>query len=237
MYSVAILAGGLATRLRPLTEAIPKSLIEVAGKPFICHQLDYLQGQGIKSVVLCIGYLGEMIKEVVGNGLEWGIEVQYSMDGSKLLGTGGAIKKALPLLADHFFILYGDSYLPINFKDVKNAYELSHKKGLMTVLKNDNLWDKSNVEFLGGQIVEYNKFTSNARMRHIDYGLSVLEASVIKSFDAKDSFDLSDVYNYLSMKGDLAGFEVFDRFYEIGSSQGIEDANHYLQTINRKGIK
>lgn len=229
MYTVAILAGGLATRLRPLTETIPKSLIEIAGRPFICHQLDYLQEQGVRSVVLCIGYLGNMIKEIVGNGHAWSIKIKYSTDGPEPLGTGGAIKKALPLLGSHFFILYGDSYLPVNYKNVKNAYDLSRKKGLMTILKNENQWDKSNVEFVDGRIVDYNKFTSNDRMRYIDYGLGLLDASVIESYDTEKPFDLSDVYNKLSMTGNLAGYEVFDRFYEIGSHQGIVDTQRYLQ--------
>lgn len=128
MLPVAILAGGLATRLRPITQEIPKSLIEVAGKPFICHQLDHLRQQGINSVVLCIGYLGEMIQEVVGDGSRWGMHIRYSPDGPSLLGTGGALRQALPLLGEHFFILYGDSYLPIDCSEVEKTYIASKKR-------------------------------------------------------------------------------------------------------------
>jgi NDP-sugar pyrophosphorylase family protein len=235
MFPVAILAGGLATRLRPITEEIPKSLIEVAGKPFICHQLDYLRQQGINSVVLCIGYLGEMIQEVVGDGSRWGMHVSYSLDGSVLLGTGGALRQALPLLGKHFFILYGDSYLPIDLFSIEKTYAASSKKGLMTVLKNQNRWDKSNVEFDAGQIVEYNKTVIRPQMHYIDYGLGILQSTVLQIYPANQSFDLSKVYNNLSLAGELAGYEVFERFYEIGSHQGIADTQAYLLKKTAKG--
>jgi NDP-sugar pyrophosphorylase family protein len=236
MFPVAILAGGLATRLRPITEEIPKSLIEVAGKPFICHQLEYLRKQGINSVVLCIGFLGEMIQEVVGNGSRFGMHVSYSPDGQSLLGTGGALRQALPLLSDHFFILYGDSYLPIVFSDVEKAYVASGKKGLMTLLKNQNQWDKSNVEFEAGQIIEYKKNVTRPQMHYIDYGLGLLQGDILKAYPAGQSFDLSKVYNDLSLAGELAGYEVFNRFYEIGSHQGIEDAQAYLSGKTAEGV-
>jgi MurNAc alpha-1-phosphate uridylyltransferase len=228
MLPVAILAGGLATRLRPITETTPKVLIEVADKPFICHQLDYLRNQGVKSVVLCIGYLGEMIEKIVGNGSHWGINVTYSFDGPCLLGTGGAIKQALPLLGDHFFILYGDSYLPINFFEVQNAFIESQKLGLMTVFKNNNQWDKSNVVFLNNKILEYNKHLTRPEMLFIDYGLGVLKAEALDFYALKKSFDLSDVYNRLSLDANLAGYEVNERFYEIGSHQGIVETEAYI---------
>lgn len=228
MFPVAILAGGLATRLRPITANIPKSLIEVAGKPFICHQLEYLRKQGVNSVVLCIGFLGEMIQDIVGDGSRWDIHVSYSLDGPALLGTGGALRQALPLLGDDFFILYGDSYLPLNFSSVEKAYVSSGKKGLMTVLRNRDQWDKSNVEFDGGSIIEYNKATIRPQMHYIDYGLGLLQSSVLQAYPDDGAFDLSKVYNDLSLAGELAGFEVFERFYEIGSNQGIVDAHTYL---------
>jgi NDP-sugar pyrophosphorylase family protein len=235
MLPVIILAGGLATRLRPITEEIPKSLIEVAGKPFICHQLEYLRKQGISSVVLCIGFLGEMIQEVVGNGSRWDIHVSYSLDGPALLGTGGALRQALPLLGEYFFILYGDSYLPINFFDVQKKYVASGKKGLMTVLRNQNQWDKSNVEINAGQIIEYNKTLIRPQMHYIDYGLGLLQGAALHAYPVGRAFDLSKVYNDLSLAGELAGYEVFERFYEIGSHQGIADTQAYLLQKTAKG--
>jgi N-acetyl-alpha-D-muramate 1-phosphate uridylyltransferase len=235
MFPIAILAGGLATRLRPVTETIPKSLIQVAGKPFICHQLEYLRQQGINSVVLCVGYLGEMIQEVVGDGSRWDMHVSYSPDGPALLGTGGALRQALPLLGEHFFILYGDSYLPIDFSRVQKTYLDSSKRGLMTVLRNQNQWDKSNVEFDAGQIVEYNKTVIRPQMHYIDYGLGMLKGVALQAYPAEQAFDLSKVYNDLSLAGELAGYEVFERFYEIGSHQGIADTQTYLLEKTPKG--
>lgn len=235
MFSVAILAGGLATRLRPITAEIPKSLIEVAGEPFICHQLEYLRKQGIKSVVLCIGFLGEMIQEAVGNGSRWGMQVSYSQDSPALLGTGGALRQALPLLGEHFFILYGDSYLPINFPAVQKTYITSGKKGLMTVLRNQNCWDKSNVEFESGQIIEYSKTAIRPQMHYIDYGLGLLQRAALQAYPAGQAFDLSEFYNHLSLTGELVGYEVFERFYEIGSHQGIADTQAYLLKKTAKG--
>ena len=235
MLPVAILAGGLATRLRPVTQTIPKALIEVAGKPFIEHQLEYLHKQGVSSVVLCIGYLGEMIQELVGDGLRWGLQVTYSPDGPVLLGTGGALKQALPLLGEQFFILYGDSYLPIDFSKVQAAFTESGQLGLMTVLKNQNQWDKSNVQYEQGQLVEYNKSVISAQMHYIDYGLGVLQAKALDGYPAGQSFDLSQVYNQLSLQKQLAGHEVFERFYEIGSHQGIADTQTYLLQHTVKG--
>jgi MurNAc alpha-1-phosphate uridylyltransferase len=230
MFPVAILAGGLATRLRPITETIPKALVEVAGKPFIVRQLDYLRGQGVCRVVLCIGYLGEMIEAVVGNGERFGLEVSYSPDGPTLLGTGGALKKALPFLGEHFFILYGDSFLPINFLQVQQAYVQSKQQALMTVLRNGDRWDKSNVLFTNGRLVEYKKYARRPDMAYIDYGLGVVPADVLGPYPADKPFDLADVYQELSTKGQLAGLEVHERFYEIGSHEGLKEAEDYFFT-------
>ena len=168
---VAILAGGLATRLRPITEKIPKSLVEVAGEPFIIRQLDYLRRQRVRDVVLCIGYLGEMIKAVVGDGSRFGLTVSYSMDGPVLLGTGGALRRASPLLGEACFVLYGDSYLPVDFGAIEAEFWASSQPALMTVLYNEDRWDKSNVLFVDGKLAEYNKRAPRPDIRHIDYGL------------------------------------------------------------------
>jgi NDP-sugar pyrophosphorylase family protein len=233
MFSVAILAGGLATRLRPITETVPKALVDVGGKPFIVRQLSYLHKQGISRVVLCIGYLGDMIRDVVGSGESFGLRVSYSEDGPKLLGTGGALAKASPLLGDDFFVLYGDSFLPVNFSAVQDAYEKSKQPALMTVLKNQNQWDKSNVLFVDGQLLEYNKRTPRAEMTYIDYGLGVVSASVLEQHPVGQPFDLADVYKNLSLQGQLAGAEVHERFYEIGSHTGLKEAEEYFLTMER----
>ena len=227
---VVILAGGLATRLRPITEKIPKSLVDVAGEPFICRQLKYLQAQGIEKVTLCVGYLGEMIEAIVGSGSQFGVEVTYSPDGPILLGTGGAIKQALPLLSEHFFVLYGDSFLPIDFSKVESAFKASGRLALMTILKNADRWDKSNVTYLNNELVEYNKESPSLDMNYIDYGLGVLSASLFHSYEEGMSFDLSEIYNSLSIKSELKGYPVTQRFYEIGSHAGLKEAEDFFIT-------
>ena len=228
LLPVAILSGGLATRLRPVTEKIPKSLVQVAGKPFVAWQLEYLRSQGANQVVLCVGYLGEQLQAVVGDGSAYGLRVCYSWDGPKLLGTGGALRRAVPLLGDRFFVFYGDSYLPIDFQAVQQGFLHFRKLALMTILENHDRWDKSNVIFRQGSIVEYNKHNSRTEMKHIDYGLGILSASVLLNRPADTPFDLADIYHDLSIRGELAGFEVFQRFYEIGSQVGLQETDAFL---------
>ena len=230
MMPVAILAGGLATRLRPITEKIPKALVEVAGKPFVFHQLDWLKRQKLDHVVLCVGYLGEMIREQVGSGERWGIEVKYSVDGEKLLGTGGALKKAMPLLGKEFFVFYGDSFLPIDFHSVLDSFRASGKPALMTFLRNQGRWDRSNVEAHNGKLIAYSKREPTSAMEHIDYGLGILSASLFQDKNEKEAFDLAEVYEELTKKEQLAGFEVTARFYEIGSKEGLAETETFLSS-------
>ena len=223
----------MATRLHPITKTIPKALIEVSGQPFIFHQLSYLRTQGVKKVVLCIGHLGEMIKSFVGDGSRFDLNVSYSSDGSKLLGTGGAIKKALPLLEDQFFILYGDTFLPIRFDIIEQAYLSINASSLMTVLKNDGQWDKSNVLFKNGRLIEYNKKKPSAEMNYIDYGLSAVSSNIFDSYSNESFFDLSIVYESLSVQKQLWGLEVYERFYEIGTLNSLKETEEYLFNLNK----
>ena len=236
MTPVVVLAGGLATRMRPLTEKIPKALIEVEGRPFIDYQLELLRSNGIKEVVLCLGFLGEKIQEHIRRRDLHDLRIQCSFDGKHPLGTGGAIKKALPLLGENFFVLYGDSYLPIDYKSVETAFMHSQKPALMTVFRNDGRWDSSNVLYIAddaahasGRVALYEKNSPQANeMSYIDYGLSCCSAAVIAKENA-DCFDLADVFTRLSKEGNLAGFEVTERFYEVGSFPGIEDFCDYIR--------
>jgi N-acetyl-alpha-D-muramate 1-phosphate uridylyltransferase len=227
---VAILAGGLATRLKPLTEKIAKALVDVAGKPFIVRQLDHLREQGVTRVVLCVGFLGEQIEAVIGNGSAIGISVEYSQDWPKLMGTGGALRQALPLLGSEFLVLYGDSYLPIDFASVERTFLSSGKPALMTVQRNADRWDKSNVLFQDNVIVEYNKRAPTPGMKHIDYGLGAISSQVLATEEAGRPFDLADIYHRLSVSGELAGYEVHERFYEIGSHRGLAEASDYFRS-------
>jgi NDP-sugar pyrophosphorylase family protein len=226
---VAILAGGLATRLRPITEKIPKSLLPVAGKPFLAHQLELLRSRGIRRAVLCIGYLGEMIQREFGDGSAYGVQLDYSFDGPKLLGTGGAIKHALPLLGDEFFVLYGDSYLPVEYRPIAEFFRRSGKLGCMTVYRNEGRYDTSNVVFHDGEIAVYDKKNRSPEMRHIDYGLSLFKAAAFEPYSAGQPFDLAEVMGKLVHEKQLAGYEVRERFYEIGSPAGLAELEILLK--------
>ena len=232
---VAILAGGLATRLRPITEKIPKSLVPVAGKPFLAYQLELLQSCGIRRAVLCAGFLGEMIQRDFGNGNTFGLRLDYSFDGPKPLGTGGAIKRALPLLGDEFFVLYGDSYLPVEYRPIAEFFRHSGKLGCMTVYRNEGHYDTSNVVFRDGEIAVYDKKNRPPEMRHIDYGLSLFKAAVFNSYSADQPFDLAEVMSKLVRQKQLAGFEVRERFYEMGSPAGLSELETLLK-IGKAGM-
>jgi len=224
MLPVAILAGGLGTRLYPLTERVPKALIEINGEPFLAHQLRLLRGRGIERVVLCIGQHGERIREYAGDGARFGLAIGYSTDGPALLGTAGAVRNALPLLGDAFFVVYGDSYLPCSYRDVERAFREAGQPGLMTVYRNEGRWDASNVEFAEGRLVAYDKKNRTERMQHIDYGLGVFTRA---TFEGQHT-DLADLYGDLLRRDRLAAFEVHERFYEVGSFDGIAELSRYL---------
>ena len=229
MPTIAILAGGLATRMRPVTEDIPKSLIEVAGRPFIFWQLESLASMGFRKAVCCVGYLGEKIQEQVGNGHQFGLSVDYSFDGPVLLGTAGAIRRALPLLGKDFFVIYGDSLLDCDPREIFKAYRHSQRPALMTVYQNRNSIEKSNAVFLKGtRSVLYNKKLPHKQASHIDYGLGVYSSHVFLSVRPDVPYDLADLCASLSARGSLAGYEVTNRFYEIGSPEGLRDTEQYL---------
>jgi NDP-sugar pyrophosphorylase family protein len=227
-FPVAILAGGLATRLRPLTEQIPKVLLDVAGKPFAVHQLELLRQHGIHDVVMCVGFLGEQVQQTLGDGSQWGMHIRYVFDGPKLLGTGGALRQALPLLGDAFFVLYGDSYLECDYAAIEQAFRAGGKAGLMTVLRNNNQWDRSNVWLRAGRIMCYDKRNQTPDMQHIDYGLGILNAGVFASYPPDEPLDMATIYQDFLAQDQLLGFEVTRRFYEIGSLSGLEETRQYL---------
>jgi MurNAc alpha-1-phosphate uridylyltransferase len=232
---VVILAGGLATRLRPITERVPKALVDVNGEPFICHQLRLLQGQGFERVVLCLGHLGEMVRDFVGTGSKFAMDVKYSFDGETLRGTAGAIRNAWALLEPEFLVLYGDSYLTCSFLDVEAAFLNSRKAAQMTVFRNEGKWDRSNVEFIGGQIVTYDKIRQTPRMNYIDYGLGAFRRDAFERISCDEPYDLATLYQQVLQERQLAGLEVADRFYEIGSLDGLEELRQHLQAKETSG--
>lgn len=226
--TVAILAGGLATRLRPKTETVPKYLLEVNGEPFAIHQLRLLQSKGIRRVVLCVGHLGELIQTAIGNGSALGLQVDYSFDGPTLLGTAGAVRNALPKLGDPFFVVYGDSYLPCDYGAVARNFEVAGVLGMMTVFRNEGKWDTSNVEFEDGTILAYSKTNRTPRMRYIDYGLGVFRAEAFHGLPPGKACDLTELYSNLLQRKQLAAFEVRERFYEVGSPAGLRETAEFL---------
>ncbi len=227
--ALAILAGGLASRHGERTRHVPKALLPVAGEPFVAHQLRLAARQGFRDVVLCIGHLGDAIERFVRDGSAFGLHVEYSRDGDVLLGTGGALRRARPLLGDPFVVVYGDSWLEIDVEPVLEAFYASQKPALMTVLHNHGLWDRSNADFDGAR-VRYSKRSPGSEMQWIDFGLGVLRSSILDDWPASEPFGLSDVYERLSSAGQLAGFEARERFFEIGSEQGLAETDARLRT-------
>ena len=224
---IAVLAGGLATRMHPVTATLPKSMLEVAGEPFIAHQLRLFRREGAGRVVLCIGHLGQAIEDFVGDGSRFGLAIAYARDGERLMGTGGALRRALPLLGPEFLVIYGDSYLDIAFAPVLEAFHRAGQPALMTVFHNAGRWDTSNVEFAAGRILAYSK-DPTPRMAHIDYGLQMLRAEVLGAAPESEPFDLAVTYRELVAAGRMAGYEVTRRFYEIGSPAGLAETAAYI---------
>lgn len=229
---LALLAGGLATRLRPLTSFMPKSLIQIAGEPFLGHQLRLIRAGGIREVVLCCGFLGDQIQDFAGDGSHFGLSITYSHDGERPLGTGGALLKALPQLGQRFLVMYGDSWLTEPIEPVWRTFLDARKPALMTVFRNENRWGASNVEFRKGAVVRYDKRHPSPAMRHIDYGLDALDASVLSSWSVP-IFDLAEVWSGLAKYSLLAGYETSERFYEIGSLSGMRETEMVVATSPR----
>ena len=234
MFPVLILAGGLGTRLGDRTRETPKVMLKVSGRPFIEWQLRFLARQGVSKVVLSVGHMADIIESFVGDGRQFNLSVHYLYDGVTLLGTGGAVRKATHLVDPPFFILYGDSLLPIEFEPVQKAFLSTNGDTLMTVFKNQGRWDTSNVEFAPPFVRLYDKKSPNNQMSYIDYGLNILSSNSLSFFPNETAFDLGTVFNNLSRHGSLRGYEVFQRFYEIGSEQGLVDTEVYLNRIEHE---
>ena len=228
-----VLAGGLGTRLRPFTDQTPKFLVPVAGRPFAHWQLSWLAGQGVDDVLVSIGHLGGQIRTYVGDGSSWGLRVTCVDEGSHLLGTAGALRLALDQgdLAESFLVLYGDSYLDVDLEAVWSAFLASARPGLMTVFRNDGRWEVSNARLETNGTVYYDKRLHHVpalAMSYVDYGLLALRRDVVERVPPSTAADLADLLHSLSLDGNLLGYEVADRFYEIGSLDGLADLQNRL---------
>lgn len=227
-----ILAGGLGTRLGAVAQQIPKCLMPVAGEPFIVHQLRLLKREGVTDVVLSLGHLGEQVQDFLEDGSKFGVNVRYSFDGPKLLGTGGAICLAIEngvLPDEHFAVTYGDSYLDVPFAPIYKAFQQAERPALMTVLLNENRWDKSNVVMRDGMIAAYEKKNQSPDMKHIDFGLLLFHRNCFDQYTSTQPFDLSQMMQQLVSERQLAAHEVTQRFYEIGTPASLKETEEYIQ--------
>jgi NDP-sugar pyrophosphorylase family protein len=233
MPPIVVLAGGLAKRMRPLTERLPKALLEVAGEPFIAHQLRLFAREGIRDVKLLVGHCWEQIELFVGDGSRFSVQVDYILDGPTLLGTGGAVRQAVDRLGPEFLVTYCDSWLDAPYAPVVEAFHASGRPGLLCVFRNENRWDTSNVQFENGVIRCYSKKIRLPEMHHIDWGLGMLKASAVATRPRLKNWDLGELYEELSTSGCLVGYEMTRRFYEIGSLKGLAETDHLLRSTLR----
>jgi MurNAc alpha-1-phosphate uridylyltransferase len=227
---VAILAGGLATRLRPLSEKLPKSLIHISGKPFLHYQLDFLKRNGITRVVLCTGYLGEQIEDYFRDGRKFGVHIEYSRESEQLLGTAGALKKAQPLLDREFFTMYGDSYLFLDFGAAMRYFRSQNKLALMTVYKNFDRYDRSNTVIERNLVKKFSKKEKTEDMVYIEYGVNVFKKEALEMVPEDQPYSLDDLFPSLIEQGELLAFEVKERFYEIGSISGLKEFEEFVKS-------
>lgn len=223
IMQAVILAGGPGTRLKPITEKIPKAMILIGGKPFLELQLNLLKRHGISDIVLCIGHLGEKIKEYFGDGRKFGVKIRYSEETEKLLGTGGGLKKAVDLLDDVFFVTYGDAYLILDYQKVMRYFKKADKLGLMVVYKNFDKYNKSNVVVEGDLVKIYSKQRRAPCMVYIDFGVSVLRKKALALIPKGKVIDLEEFYQELIKREELLAFETHQRFYEVGSEKGLKE--------------
>jgi NDP-sugar pyrophosphorylase family protein len=226
---VCILAGGLGTRLGERARDVPKPLVEVAGEPFLIHQLRLLAIHGVREAVICVGHRGEMIESRIGPE-RFGIDIGYSHDSPGLDGTLGAIRRALPLLADRFLVLYGDTYLRVDYAAANRTWRESGLTGLMVVLRNEGQWDTSNVRYEHGRVTAHDKHAPTREMRWIDYGLGGLTKGALGRVPASES-DLAALYGALARDGELCGYMAQERFYEIGTPLALEETDAFLREI------
>jgi MurNAc alpha-1-phosphate uridylyltransferase len=234
MLPIAILCGGFATRLGVLSRDVPKNLIEIGGKPFVDWQLELLIENGFKEFVFCVSHKSELLREHLGSGSKWGVKFKFSDDGDTQLGTGGALKKATRLLGEKFAVTYGDSYLPIDLVEVENMFLKSKALGVMTLFKNKDKFDSSNLKYQGGKLIDYDKNSKKDGFEYIDYGFTYLNVNVFEDYSERSNFGLEDVYKNLILREKLEAFEVFNRFYEIGSVGGINEFSNYLRRENNE---
>lgn len=222
------MAGGLATRLGHLTRDRPKSLVKVQGKPFLAYQLELLRRAGVEDVVVCIGHLSKHIENYFGDGRRHGVSIRYSFEDTPL-GTAGALKNAGTLLNDTFFCMYGDSYLFVDFLSVMRYFQSRNKLALMTVYRNYDRFGKSNAAVEGNLVTRYDKQAKTGDMVYVDYGANIFRKQALEMIPEGQSYSLDALFSRLIAVEELLAFELKERFYEIGSPQGLKDFKEYVK--------
>jgi NDP-sugar pyrophosphorylase family protein len=228
---VAILAGGLGTRIKSVSRGLPKSLIEFNRRPFIEWQLQLLEKNKCREVVICLGHKSTLIKNYLDYRPKSKLRINISYDGDNCLGTGGALIKAKKHLGEAFLVLYGDSYIFVNFEEVSDHFLNINKLGLMTVLRNDLRIEPSNVYFRNKSVLKYDKINRSSSMNHIDYGLNAFRSNAFNDFDTDNFLDLSEILKNLSNQNQLAGYEVYQRYFEVGSIQGAKEFEKFSRGL------
>lgn len=226
---MVILCGGLATRLGNLAKDIPKSMIKIKNKPFLEHQIENLKNHSIKDIVLCVGHLSDKIENYFGNGKKFGVNILYSYDKDKPLGPIGALKNAEPLLEDIFFIMYGDSYLNVDFQKIYSYFIKQNKLGLMAVYKNFNKYDKSNLIVKNNLVVAYGEKNRTQDMIYIDYGTSILRKKSLNSISKNTFYSTGQFFSELILNKQLIAFEIEERFYHIGNPDALIDFRNFIE--------
>lgn len=223
-----ILAGGLGTRLSRVNPGRPKAMVPVLDKPFLHYQLRLLRASGFDEAVLCVGHMGEQVLDYFGDGASVGLRLHYSWERDTLLGTGGALRQALPLLADHCHVMYGDSYLALDYAAIEEAFHAAAKPGLMVVYQNHDTWDRSNVRLGDGVVEVYDKSGAAEGLHWIDEGVSVFTRAAVAELPAGETVDLGMLFQALIARGELAAWVSTQRFFEVGSESGLAEFQDLL---------
>ena len=227
----AILAGGLGTRLRPLTEKVPKAMIPVNGRPFLEYEVDLLRKNKVDDLVLCLGYLGEQVEAHFGDGKRFGVRIGYSHDGKELLGPIGGLKTAEPLLQDEFFVTYGDAYLRMDYAGLMAALRRSRKLAAMAVYRNEGRFGKSDVIARGGLVAAYDKKRTLPGMSWVNFGVSAMKKEALAGVEAGKPCDEEAFYGRLVKRRQLAAYETYERFYEIGSERSLAEFREFIKPV------
>lgn len=220
---IAILAGGMGTRLYPLTRDVPKAMAPAAGKPFLEYQIEMLRKAGVTDIVLLVGNLSDAITTYFGDGSGFGVKIRYSNEGPNLLDTAGAVRHALPLLGERFFLTFGDSYLRLPYGQIWKDYAGSGREALMTVYRNHNQFDTSDIFVEDGLVRAYQKSPPLPGAHYINHGLMILRRDAIAAIPQDTRISLQQFLQAVIARGELMAWETQQRFFEIGSPSALKE--------------